>query len=81
MLPSRPIRGSNILGDSVRSQPKSDAVGGSNGNTGKIGMLSEADTQPTFTDPAIRSRGWTEDLIGREETARAIDVIARHAKG
>ena len=38
-------------------------------------MLSEADTRAKLIDPAIHARGWTEDLIRREETAGAIDVI------
>ena len=36
--------------------------------------LSEADTRAKLIDPAIHKRGWTEDLIRREETAGAIDV-------
>ncbi len=30
--------------------------------------LSEADTRAKLTDPAIHKRGWSEDLIRREET-------------
>lgn len=37
--------------------------------------LSEADTRAKLIDPAIHRRGWTEDLIRREETAGAIEVI------
>jgi type I restriction enzyme R subunit len=37
--------------------------------------LSEADTKAKFIDPALHGRGWTEDLILREETERGIDVI------
>jgi type I restriction enzyme R subunit len=37
--------------------------------------LSEADTKAKFIDPALHRRGWTEDLIRREETDRGIDVI------
>jgi hypothetical protein len=37
-------------------------------------MLSEADTRAKHIDPAIHSRGWTEDLIRREETAGAVDI-------
>jgi len=37
--------------------------------------LSEADTRAKLIDPALHSRGWTEDLIRREETAGAIEVI------
>jgi len=31
--------------------------------------LNEADTRAKLIDPAIHKRGWTEDLIRREETA------------
>lgn len=31
--------------------------------------LSEADTRAKLIDPALHARGWTEDLIRREETA------------
>ncbi len=37
--------------------------------------LNEADTRAKLIDPAIHSKGWTEDLISREETAGAIEVI------
>lgn len=37
--------------------------------------LSEADTKAKLIDPALHQRGWTEDLIRREETERGIDVI------
>ncbi len=37
--------------------------------------LSEADTRAKFIDPALHKRGWTEDLIRREETERGIEVI------
>ncbi len=43
-------------------------------------MLSESDTRAKLIDPAIHARGWTEDLIRREETAGAIDVIGGCAK-
>jgi len=36
--------------------------------------LGESDTRAKLIDPAIHSRGWTEDLIKREETAGAIDI-------
>jgi type I site-specific restriction endonuclease len=35
--------------------------------------LNESDTRAKLIDPAIHSRGWTEDLIRREETAGAIE--------
>jgi len=37
--------------------------------------LSEADTRAKLIDPALHKRGWTEDLIRREETDRGIDII------
>jgi len=37
-------------------------------------MLSESDTRAKMIDPAIHRRGWTEDLIRREETAGAIEI-------
>ncbi|MCL0093851.1 DEAD/DEAH box helicase family protein [Dehalococcoidia bacterium] len=37
--------------------------------------LTEADTRAKLIDPALHRRGWTEDLIRREETDRGIDVI------
>jgi len=47
--------------------------------------LSESDTRAKLIDPAIHARGWTEDLIRREETAATVDIIdgfpRRHARG
>ncbi|HLJ26764.1 MAG TPA: DEAD/DEAH box helicase family protein [Candidatus Angelobacter sp.] len=47
--------------------------------------LNEADTRSKLIDPAIHARGWTEDLIRREETAGAIQMIGgrprRQARG
>ena len=37
--------------------------------------LSEADTKAKLIDPALHSRGWTEDLVRREETAQGIDIV------
>ena len=37
--------------------------------------LSEADTRAKLFDPAIHARGWSEDLICREESAGGIEVI------
>jgi type I restriction enzyme R subunit len=37
--------------------------------------LNESDTRAKLVDPAIHARGWTEDLIRREETAGAIEII------
>jgi type I restriction enzyme R subunit len=47
--------------------------------------LGEADTRAKLIDPAIYRRGWTEDLIRREETAGTVEIIEgkprRQAKG
>ena len=47
--------------------------------------LSEADTRAKLIDPALHARGWTENLIRREETAGAIEIIGgtprKQAKG
>jgi type I restriction enzyme R subunit len=47
--------------------------------------LNESDTRAKLIDPAIHARGWTGDLICREETAGAIEIIngqpRRRAKG
>jgi type I restriction enzyme R subunit len=37
--------------------------------------LNEADTRAKLIDPALHDRGWTENLIRREETAGAIEII------
>ncbi len=37
--------------------------------------LNEADTRAKLIDPAIHKRGWTEDLIRREETAGTVEII------
>lgn len=37
--------------------------------------FSESDTRAKLIDPGIHARGWTEDLIRREETAGAIQII------
>jgi len=37
--------------------------------------ISEADTRAKLIDPALHRRGWTEDLIRREETDRGIDIV------
>jgi len=37
--------------------------------------LSEADTRAKLIDPAIHVRGWTENMIRREETAGAIEIV------
>ncbi len=38
--------------------------------------LNEADTRSKLIDPALHSRGWTEDLIRREESAGAIHIFS-----
>ncbi len=40
----------------------------------------EADTRAKLIDPAIHKRGWTEDLIRREETAGAVEIIGGKAR-
>ena len=45
----------------------------------------ESDTRAKLIDPAIHGRGWTENLIRREETAGAIEIVdgkpRKRAKG
>src|SRR3990170_7686821 len=47
--------------------------------------LAESDTRAKLIDPALHACGWTEDLIRREETAGAVEVVEgqarRRAKG
>jgi len=42
--------------------------------------FNEADTRAKLIDPGLHGRGWTEDLIRREETAGAIEVIEGQAR-
>ncbi|HQG62510.1 MAG TPA: DEAD/DEAH box helicase family protein [Bacteroidales bacterium] len=42
--------------------------------------FNEADTRAKLIDPAIHKRGWTEDLIRREETAGAVEIIGGKAR-
>jgi type I restriction enzyme R subunit len=37
--------------------------------------FSESDTRAKLIDPVLHSRGWTEDLIRREETAGAVEIL------
>lgn len=37
--------------------------------------MDEATTRTTLIDPALHARGWTEDLIKREETLGAVEII------
>ncbi|HON69302.1 MAG TPA: DEAD/DEAH box helicase family protein, partial [Phycisphaerae bacterium] len=39
-----------------------------------------ADTRAKLIDPAIHKRGWTEDLIRREETAGTVEIINGKAR-
>jgi type I restriction enzyme R subunit len=45
----------------------------------------ESDTRAKLIDPAIHACGWTEDLIRREETAGAVEIVEgrprRRARG
>ena len=47
--------------------------------------LTESDTRAKLIDPALHARGWTENLIRREETAGAIEIVdgkpRKRAKG
>lgn len=47
--------------------------------------MNESDTRAKRIDPALHARGWTEDLIRREETAGAIEIVegkaSRKSKG
>ena len=42
--------------------------------------LSEADTRAKLIDPAIHVCGWSEDLIRRETTLGAVEIIAGKAR-
>ncbi|HET9110257.1 MAG TPA: DEAD/DEAH box helicase family protein, partial [Ktedonobacterales bacterium] len=42
--------------------------------------MSEADTRAKLIDPALHARGWTEDLVRREESAGAIEIIGGQAR-
>src|SRR5215216_4226212 len=42
---------------------------------GQIMPMNEADPRAKLIDPAIYARGWTNDLVCREETAGAIEII------
>lgn len=43
-------------------------------------LLNEADTRAKLIDPAIHKRGWSEDLIRREETAGKVEIINGKAR-
>lgn len=47
--------------------------------------LNESDTRAKLIDPAIHANGWTEDLMRREETAGAVEIVngkpRKRAKG
>ena len=40
--------------------------------------LNEAETRTKRIDPTLHARGWTEDLIRREETAGAIELVGSY---
>lgn len=42
--------------------------------------MNESDTRAKLIDPALHVRGWTEDLIKREETAGAIEIVDDRAR-
>src|SRR2546426_2237875 len=42
--------------------------------------LGVADTRSKLIDPALHARSWTEDLIRREETAGAVEVVGERAR-
>jgi len=42
--------------------------------------MNEADTRAKLIDPAIHKRGWTEDLIRREETAGTVEIVNGKAR-
>lgn len=42
--------------------------------------LNEADTRAKLITPALHSRGWTEDFIGREGPAAPIDIVGNRAR-
>jgi len=42
--------------------------------------LGESDTRAKLIDPALHARGWTEDLIRREETSGAIEILDGKAR-
>ena len=42
--------------------------------------FNEADTRAKLIDPAIHKRGWTEDLIRREETAGTVEIMNGKAR-
>jgi type I restriction enzyme R subunit len=41
--------------------------------------FSEADTRAKLIDPAIHACGWSEDMICRETTLGAVEIIARQS--
>lgn len=40
----------------------------------------ESDTRAKLIDPALHARGWREDLIKREGTAGAIEIVDGRAR-
>ena len=41
--------------------------------------MSEADTRANLIDPVLRDKGWTQEYVKREETARAIPTSGSNA--
>jgi len=37
--------------------------------------MSEADTRANLIDPVLRDKGWTQEYVKREETARAVEIV------
>lgn len=42
--------------------------------------LNESETRAKLIDPALHANGWTEDLIRREETAGAVEIVNGKAR-
>ncbi|MFG0275898.1 MAG: DEAD/DEAH box helicase family protein [Phycisphaerales bacterium] len=42
--------------------------------------LTEADTRAKLIDPAIHARGWSEDMIMREQTLGAVEIVNGRAR-
>jgi type I restriction enzyme R subunit len=38
--------------------------------------MDEATTRTALIDPTLHSRGWTEELIKREETLGTVEIVA-----
>src|SRR5262249_50847165 len=60
------------------ASPSGPLTGGKPG--GSMSALTEADTRAKLIDPAIHARGGSEDLIRREESAGAVEIVAGKAR-